>query len=148
MQHKKLTDYPRPSVAVDVAVLTIRDDVLQVLVVEHRLGGLALPGTFLREKEVLAGAAARALREKAGLSDVAFTQLHVFDALDRDERGWVLSVGHSAALAANRIPADALLIPIVDGAPENGCFSITTALPGWRSRPCSRTTGEYSTRRT
>ena len=117
IQHKKLTDYPRPSVAVDVAVLTICDDVLQVLVVEHRLGGLALPGTFLREKEVLAGAAARALREKAGLSDVAFTQLHVFDALDRDERGWVLSVGHSAALAANRIPADALLIPIVDGAP-------------------------------
>jgi ADP-ribose pyrophosphatase YjhB (NUDIX family) len=114
---KKLTDYPRPSVAVDVAVLTVSDELLQVLAVEHRLGGRALPGTFLRENETLAGSAARALRQKANLSDVAFTQLHVFDALDRDERGWVLSVGHSAAIAADRIPADAILVPIVDGYP-------------------------------
>ena len=116
-QGKQLTDYPRPSVAVDVAVLTVRDDALQVLVVEHRLGGPALPGTFLHQDEVLAQAAARALRKKAGLTDVEFTQLHVFDALDRDERGWVLSVGHSGALAAELMPADAMLVPIVDGGP-------------------------------
>ncbi|MET0863898.1 MAG: NUDIX hydrolase [Nakamurella sp.] len=116
-QDKKLTDYPRPSVAVDVAVLTVRDALLEVVTVEHRLGGRALPGTFLHEGEVLAGAAARALKKKAGLADVAVTQLHVFDALDRDERGWVLSVGHSGAIAADRVPADALLVPVVDGGP-------------------------------
>ena len=118
-QAKKLTDYPRPSVAVDVAVLTVRSDALRVVVVPHRLGGLALPGTFLHPGELLAEAAARALTEKAGLADVEFTQLHVFDALDRDERGWVLSVGHSGALASERIPDNATLVPVVDGNPDD-----------------------------
>lgn len=110
-----LTSYPRPSVAVDVAVLTVRDDRLQVVVVDHRIGGLALPGTFLHAGEVLADAAARALAEKAGLQRVPFTQLHVFDAPARDDRGWVLSVGHSAAMPADRLPADGRLLPIEAG---------------------------------
>ena len=112
-----LTWYPRPSVAVDVAVLTVRDDRLQVVVVDHRTGGLALPGTFLHEGEVLADAATRALTDKAGLQRVPFTQLHVFDAPGRDDRGWVLSVGHSAAVPADRLPADARLLPIEAGRP-------------------------------
>ena len=66
----ELTDYPRPSVAVDVAVLTVRDDILQVVVVDHRPGGPALPGTFLHAGERLSDAAARALHDKATLSDV------------------------------------------------------------------------------
>ena len=110
-----LTDFPRPSVAVDVAVLTVRDDRLQVVVVDHALGGSALPGTFLHEGEVLAEAAARALAEKAGLRRVPFTQLHVFDRLDRDDRGWVLSVGHSAAVRSERLPAGTGLVPIQGG---------------------------------
>ena len=114
-QRTELTDYPRPSVAVDVAVLTVRDGVLEVVVVEHRMGGSALPGTFLHENELLAGAAARALWTKARLTDVPITQLHVFDALDRDNRGWVLSVGHSGTVAPQRLPVDSLLVPIVDG---------------------------------
>lgn len=111
----RLTDYPRPSIAVDVAVLTVRDDRLQVVVVDHRLGGVALPGTFLHEGELLADAAARALADKAGLQRVPFVQLHVFDRLDRDDRGRVLSVGHSAAVPAGRIPDDARLLPIRAG---------------------------------
>ena len=114
---KSLADYPRPSVAVDVAVLTVRDDVLQVVVVDHRYGGLALPGTFLHAGERLADAAARALHDKAALSDVAFAQLRVFDDPARDERGWVLSVGHSAALAAERVPATVALMPVVHDRP-------------------------------
>lgn len=101
---KSLSDYPRPSVAVDVAVLTVLDHRLRVVVADHPIGGAALPGTFLHEGEVLADAAARALADKAGLQRVPFTQLHVFDRLDRDERGWVLSVGHSAAVPADRMP--------------------------------------------
>lgn len=110
-----LTVYPRPSVAVDVAVLTVRDDRLQVVVVDHALGGSALPGTFLHKGEVLADAAARALADKAGLRRVPFTQLHVFDAPGRDDRGWVLSVGHSAAMPAARLPAESRLLPIEQG---------------------------------
>lgn len=114
---KTLADYPRPSVAVDVAVLTVKDDVLQVVVVDHRHGGLALPGTFLHAGERLSDAATRALQEKAELSNVTFAQLMVFDEPDRDERGWVLSVGHSAALAADRIPDTVKLMPVIDGRP-------------------------------
>jgi 8-oxo-dGTP diphosphatase len=110
-----LTDYPRPSVAVDVAVLTIRRDTLHVVVVEHRLGGQALPGTFLHQGELLAQAASRALEGKAGLKEVTFAQLKVFDDPSRDERGWVLSVGHSGAVAAALIPQGVSLMPVVDG---------------------------------
>lgn len=112
---ESLTDYPRPSVAVDVAVLTVQSDQLHVLVVEHRLGELALPGTFLHEGETLAMAAHRALLQKAGLSGVDFRQLHVFDDPDRDDRGWVLSVGHVAAIAVAQIPDGAKLLSLPDG---------------------------------
>jgi len=105
-------------VAVDVAVLTVRDDILQVVVVNHRLGGPALPGTFLHQGERLSEAASRALREKAGLADVDFSQLHVFDDPARDERGWVLSVGHSAAVAAERIPPGVRLMTVAGGRPN------------------------------
>jgi 8-oxo-dGTP diphosphatase len=104
-------------VAVDVAVLTVRDDVLQVVVVDHRHGGPALPGTFLHAGERLSDAAARALHDKAGLSNVTFAQLRVFDDPARDDRGWVLSVGHSAALATDRIPVPITRMPVVDGRP-------------------------------
>jgi ADP-ribose pyrophosphatase YjhB (NUDIX family) len=102
-------------VAVDVAVLTVRDDHLQVVVVEHRTGGAALPGTFLHEGEVLADAAARALQEKAGLVRVGFSQLRVMDQPGRDDRGWVLSVGHSGTLSSDLLPATTRVMPIIDG---------------------------------
>lgn len=96
-----LTDYPRPSVTVDVAVLTVSpgpDSTLCVLTIEragrHRHGQRQLPGTFLHTGERLAAAARRALREKAGLTGVRPLQLHVFDDPGRDDRGWVLSVAH------------------------------------------------------
>ncbi|WP_311764400.1 NUDIX hydrolase [Arthrobacter ipis] len=93
-----LLDYPRPSVAVDTAVLTVADGRLQVLLVrrgkEHHHGEWALPGTFLREREKLADAVLRSLREKAGISGQVPRQLQVFDDPERDDRGWVLSVAH------------------------------------------------------
>ena len=109
---KTLTDYARPSVAVDVAVLTVRDDRMQVVVADHRMGGAALPGTFLHQSEALADAAARALREKAGLERVSFAQLQVMDDPKRDNRGWVLSVGHSGAMPSQQIPGTTRLMPI------------------------------------
>ncbi len=102
---RTLEDYPRPSVAVDTAVLTVpvEDPRLSVLLVrragERRTQEWALPGTFLHEGETLAVAVRRSLRDKVGLtSDVAPRQLHVFDDPSRDDRGWVLSVAHVAAL--------------------------------------------------
>jgi ADP-ribose pyrophosphatase YjhB (NUDIX family) len=93
---RTLASYPRPSVAVDTAVLTLDPDLgLVVLEVRRPHGaGWALPGTFLHKREVLADAVDRSLREKANVRGLRPRQLHVFDDPDRDERGWVLSVAH------------------------------------------------------
>ncbi|MCQ1987516.1 NUDIX domain-containing protein [Arthrobacter sp. zg-Y844] len=97
-----LLDYPRPSVAVDTAALTVAGDELMVLLVrrreEHHAGEWALPGTFLRERESLADAVLRSLRVKAGIEGRVPQQLHVFDDPDRDDRGWTLSVAHVDAV--------------------------------------------------
>jgi ADP-ribose pyrophosphatase YjhB (NUDIX family) len=102
---RRLEDYPRPSVAVDTAVLTVEvdrrgDQRLAVLLVRrdggHADGVWALPGTFLHPGERLAGAVDRSLRDKAGIDGLAPRQLHVFDDPARDERGWVLSIAHLA----------------------------------------------------
>ncbi|OZF02748.1 NUDIX hydrolase [Rhodococcus sp. 15-2388-1-1a] len=111
-----LTDYPRPSVAVDVAVLTVRERRLQVVVVPSERGP-ALPGTFLRPSETLADAADRALRTKADLTDLTFHQLRMFDGPDRDDRGWVLSMAHSAAIAARSLSPTTVSMPIEDSRP-------------------------------
>ena len=112
---KTLGDYARPSVAVDVAVLTYADGALQVLVVEHRRGGLALPGTFLHEGELLTDAAERALRTKTSLVDTQFHQLAMFDDPARDDRGWVLSMAHTAVVPAAELPDNAILVKVVGG---------------------------------
>lgn len=109
-----LADYPRPSVAVDTAVLTVADRQLCVGVLrDPRSSLLRLPGTFLHEGETLADAVRRSLREKADIEGVEPTQLQVFDKPGRDSRGWVLSVAHAVV-----VPTDALgtlkSIPIND----------------------------------
>ncbi|MCK0092603.1 NUDIX domain-containing protein [Rhodococcus sp. F64268] len=110
---KPLTDYPRPSVAVDVAVLTVVDDTVKVLVVDHPRGR-ALPGTFLHPGERLADAARRALHDKAGFDSVEFHQMAMLDDPERDDRGWVLSMAHSAAVPFERFPTGAQLAPVDD----------------------------------
>ncbi|OBC04787.1 NUDIX hydrolase [Mycobacterium sp. 852013-50091_SCH5140682] len=102
---KRLEDYPRPSVAVDTALLTIdAAQGLVVLQVRRPSGpGWALPGTFLHEGETLAVAVKRSLADKANIHGVVPRQLQVFDALGRDDRGWVLSVAHVAVVPAERL---------------------------------------------
>ncbi|WP_435526266.1 NUDIX domain-containing protein [Microbacterium elymi] len=72
---RALEDYPRPSVAVDTAVLTVWDDTVGVLLLSDGDGGRRLPGTFVHPGERLADAADRALREKAGLTGIHPRQL-------------------------------------------------------------------------
>ena len=106
-----LTSYPRPSVAVDTAVLTVWEGQLSVLLVrrreQHHPGEWALPGTFLHERETLERAVMRSLRKKVGIAGRVPRQLHVFDDPGRDDRGWVLSVAHVDA-----VPASALAGPL------------------------------------
>ncbi|MEO6886091.1 MAG: NUDIX domain-containing protein [Jatrophihabitantaceae bacterium] len=106
---KRLIDYPRPSVAVDAALLTLlatdsNEPVLAVLQVRRQNGyGWGLPGTFLHQGERLSEAVNRGLRDKAGVDGLAPRQLQVFDDPARDDRGWVLSVAHVDVVALHRL---------------------------------------------
>lgn len=104
-----LSSYERPSVAVDVALLTVvaGEEGLGIVVVRrggsHDAAGWCLPGTFLHEGERLADAVRRVLHDKAGLSGIAPRQLQVFDDPQRDPRGWVLSVAHRDTVRADEL---------------------------------------------
>ena len=98
---KQFHDFPRPTLAVDTALLTIDLDRRQLLVVEmarEDTGKWALPGTFLRERETLAHAVQRCLKDKLGVEGVRPRQLEVFDDPNRDHRDWVISVAHVAVV--------------------------------------------------
>lgn len=109
---RRLDEYWRPSVAVDTAVLTVRDGVLCVALVETN-GGWRLPGTFLHEGETLTDAVRRSLNVKAGIRGLIPQQLHVFDAPGRDDRGRVLSVAHLVAVPPGALPG-VHLVPVTD----------------------------------
>jgi 8-oxo-dGTP diphosphatase len=97
--------------AVDLAILTVRESELHVLVVERAnepfQGREALPGGFLREGEDLLAAAERELKEETGLSGDALhlEQLQTYGEPDRDPRGRVVSVAYVAFAPDLPIPS-------------------------------------------
>jgi 8-oxo-dGTP diphosphatase len=105
------TRFPRPSVAVDVVLLTVRDGAIRALVGRrddhpHR-GRWAVLGSFLRIEESLHAAAARVLRTKGGLRDVFTEQLYTFGAPGRDPRTRVISVAYYALVEPATLKAAA-----------------------------------------
>ncbi|HEY4419702.1 MAG TPA: NUDIX domain-containing protein [Pseudonocardia sp.] len=100
------------AVAVDLVVLTVRDDRLCVLLVQRPappfLDEPALPGGFVRPHEDLLDAATRELMEETGLTvdHHHLEQLGSYAGPDRDPRGRVLTVGHLALLPGLAGPAD------------------------------------------
>ena len=146
---RSLEDYPRPSLAVDTAVLTVPEpnDIvssrsnpeideshgLHVLLVrsESRSGKLtwALPGTFIHPGETLRAAAIRALRDKAGIHGLEPQQLHVFDRPNRDHRGWVISVGHLEVVSWDAIVESLGSNPLVSLKPVNAVINTSRPLP-------------------
>jgi 8-oxo-dGTP diphosphatase len=90
------------AVAVDVALLTVRDDRLQLLLVEpdppELAGRWALPGRRVRDDEGLDDTAHRALEELAGIQapEAQLEQLRTYGDPSRDPRGRVVSVAYLA----------------------------------------------------
>jgi 8-oxo-dGTP diphosphatase len=94
--------YVLVNLTVDIAILTVRDELLQVLVIERGhapyLGQAALPGGFLRVGEDLLDAAHRELAEETSLDGTALhlEQLATYGTPDRDPRGRVVTVAYLA----------------------------------------------------
>jgi 8-oxo-dGTP diphosphatase len=97
-------DYPKPSVTVDVVIMTLRGEELQVLLVKREImpyrGQWAIPGGFVHLDESLEAAARRELCEETGVTDVYLEQLYTFGEPERDPRGRVISVAYIALTPA------------------------------------------------
>jgi 8-oxo-dGTP diphosphatase len=96
---------------VDLAILTAREDHLNVLVIERDnppfRGQLALPGGFLRAGEDLHGAAVRELAEETGL-DGGRLHLDQLGAYGQPDRDLPLPVAGSDARSARWVPVEVL----------------------------------------
>jgi 8-oxo-dGTP diphosphatase len=96
--------------AVDLAILTVREDALQALVItranEPFSGRPALPGGFLREDEDIPDAAVRELGEETGLDGrlLHLEQLRAYGKPGRDPRGRVVSIAFLAIMPDLPLP--------------------------------------------
>lgn len=98
----KYSGYEQPAITVDLVIFTVNDDLLKVMLVRRAEEPFAdrwsLPGGFLKSSESLEDAAARVLREKAGVENVYVEQLYTFGDPDRDPRARVITVTYFALI--------------------------------------------------
>ncbi len=99
--------FPPAAVATDVAVFTLQEGKLKVLLLlraEHPFqDAWGLPGGFLQPQEDLAQAASRVLAEETGARGVYLEQLSTFGRAGRDPRMRVVSVAYTAFVPWNRV---------------------------------------------
>ncbi|WEV78810.1 NUDIX hydrolase [Janibacter cremeus] len=111
-RRRPLDAYPRPGVTVDLAILTVTaagtdDAALRVLVQERQEpDGRVLPGRFLRERHTVVDTVREVFEQKVGVSPSEVTPprlLRLFDAPDRDDRTWAISVAHSVSMPEHEL---------------------------------------------
>jgi 8-oxo-dGTP diphosphatase len=102
-------EFDRPSLAVDITLLTVRERQLEVLVIkrtEHPAKGIwSLPGGFVGMTETLEAAAQRILKAKARLEHPYLEQLFTFGKPNRDPRMRIVSVAHYALVPPHQLQA-------------------------------------------
>lgn len=100
-----------PLVSADVALFSVEDARLQVLLVkraqEPHLGRWALPGAVLKPDldRDLEATARRALRDKVSVEVPHLEQVGMFSGADRDPRGWSIGALFLALLPRDQVQA-------------------------------------------
>lgn len=110
--HAQVADFERPLTTVDVVIFTVRDEALQVLLVQRPdapgepfPGKWALPGGFIdtqRDRD-LESCARRKLIEKTGVEAPYLEQLGSFGNATRDPRGWSATHVYFALMASDSL---------------------------------------------
>jgi 8-oxo-dGTP diphosphatase len=96
-------EYPRPMVTVDLAVFTILEQSLRVLLIRRGrdpfAGKWAIPGGFLEIDEPVEAGARRELREETGLEVTGPVEpIGFFAEPGRDPRGRTITLAHAAVV--------------------------------------------------
>ncbi|MFH1669018.1 MAG: NUDIX domain-containing protein [Candidatus Woesearchaeota archaeon] len=99
------------SLTSDAVVFTIMGDALKILLIKRGKppfeGMYALPGGFLRDGETFEQGCTRELAEETNVSDIFLKKLNVYDAVDRDPRGRVITTAFLAIIDAERVRLEA-----------------------------------------
>lgn len=115
-------EYPRPSVTVDIVIVT-KEPKARVLLIQRKKppfeGAWALPGGFVDMEESLETAAKRELKEETGVDGGKLKQIATFGEPSRDPRGRVISVAYLAVVDPDKLAPRA-----DDDAAEVGWFSL------------------------
>ena len=130
-----MTDWARPALTVDVALLA-RHPAPRILLVQRGTepfaGSWALPGGFVDQGERVHDAAARELDEETGVTVASLTLLGVYDTPGRDPRGWTVSSACSSASSPRTGPTTRMTL---DGSTSLRCRSWrSTTMRSWRPR--------------
>jgi 8-oxo-dGTP diphosphatase len=108
----KTMTFEKPLTTVDVVIFTVRDDVLQVLLIKRPAepdepfpGALALPGGFVDVQidSSLEACAMRKLLDKTGVKSPYLEQLGSWGGRTRDPRGWSATHAYFALLPASSV---------------------------------------------
>jgi|SRR5579859_2713210 len=121
--HYDPSQWERPSVTVDVVILSLQEGDLKALLIKRRNwpfeGYWAIPGGFIEMRESLEASARRELEEETGLRDLYMEQLYTFGDPDRDPRTRVITVAYLALVDYRQLHPNA-----ADDAGEVGWFSM------------------------